>query len=229
VHQLIYYDLKKGSLMEKINQATFQKPIGDFPTQDLSIVVTSNLIPFFFQLLGQGFMVNAPTNCSARELIRDQLGIPDDYLEERIQTLFLNGSVVDDLNSCIINEDSTLALSGAMPGLAGATLRRGGFYASFRSQISYDENQTRVDEGNHWVVLKLFNLIVKELGPAFLEKGILMEGEKLQKFLIRNLEELRMSGSLCEFNGKPVDINRLQKVDWKSYLVFLQVKSKENR
>ena len=211
--------------MEKINPPTFQKPIQDFPTQDLSIVVNSNLIPFFFQLLGLGFMVNAPANCSIRELICDQLGIPDDYLEERIQTLFLNGNVVDDLDSSIIKEGSTLALSGAMPGLAGATLRRGGFYASFRSQISYNENPSRVDEGNHWVVLKFFNLIVRDLGPAFLEKGIWMEGEKLQKFLMRNSEELRMRGALSDLNGKPVDINSLQKVDWKTYLVFLQVKS----
>jgi len=211
--------------MEKINPPTFQKPIRNLATQDLSIVVNSNLIPFFFQLLGQGFMVNAPANCSVREMICDQLGIPGDYLEESIQTLFLNGNVVDDLDSCIIKEDSTLALSGAMPGLAGATFRRGGFYASFRSQISYNENPSRVDEGNHWVVLKFFNLIVRELGPAFLEKGIWMEGEKLHKFLTRNSEELRMRGSLSDLNGKPVDINSLQKVDWKTKLIFLQVKS----
>ena len=70
--------------MEKINPPTSQKPIRDFPTQDLSIVVNSNLIPFFFQLLGQGFIVNAPANCSVREMICDQLGIPEDYLGERI-------------------------------------------------------------------------------------------------------------------------------------------------
>ena len=213
--------------MEKINQTTFQKPLENFPTRELSIVVNSNLIPFFFQMLGQGFMVNAPANCSVRELICGQLGIPDDYLEQRIQTLFLNGNVVDDLNSCIINEGSTLALSGAMPGLAGATLRRGGFYASFRSQISYDETQARVDKGNHWIILKLFNMIVKELGPAFLDKGIWMEGEKLQEFLMRNSEELKMHGSLSELNGKEVDINDLHKVDWETYLILLKVQSKE--
>ena len=210
--------------MEKINPPTFQKPIQDFPTQDLSIVVNSNLIPFFFQLLGQGFMVNAPANCSIRELICDQLGIPDDYLEERIQTLFLNGNVVDDLDSSIIKEGSTLALSGALPGLAGATLRRGGFYASFRSQISYNENPSRVDEGNHWVVLKFFNLIVRDLGPAFLEKGIWMEGEKLQKFLRRHAEELRMHGTSGDMNGEAVNVTNLLTVNWETYLVFLRVK-----
>jgi len=202
----------------------FKKPIGDLPTQDLSLFVKSKLIPFFFQLLGQGFLVNAPTNCSIRDLIIDCLGIPDDYLEERIQTLFLNGSVVDDLNSCNIKEGSTLALSGAMPGLAGAVLRRGGFYASFRRQISHNDSPSRIDKDNHWIVLKLFNMIVKELGPGFLAKGIWMEGEKLQKFLRRHSEELRMHGTSGDMNGEAVDIINLLTVNWETYLVFLRVK-----
>ncbi len=210
--------------MEKINPSTFQKPIRDLPTQDLSLFVKSKLIPFFFQLLGQGFLVNVPANCSIRDLIIDCLGIPNDYLEERIQTLFLNGSVVDDLNSCNIKEGSTLALSGAMPGLAGAVLRRGGFYASFRRQISHNDSPSRIDKDNHWIVLKLFNMIVKELGPGFLAKGIWMEGEKLQKFLRRHSEELRMHGTSGDMNGEAVDIINLLTVNWETYLVFLRVK-----
>ena len=210
--------------MGNIIPAGLKKQIGDLSTQDLSIFVKSKLIPFFFQLLGQGFLVNVPANCSIRDLIVECLGIPDDYLEERIQTLFLNGTVVDNLNSCNIKESSTLALSGAMPGLAGAVLRRGGFYASFRRQISHTENQPRIDKDNHWIVLKLFNMIVKELGPGFLEKGIWMEGEKLQKFLTRHAEELKMHGTSGDMNGKPADIHGLLKVDWKTHLVFLRVK-----
>ena len=210
--------------MENIMPSGFKKPIGDLPTQDLSLFVKSKLIPFFFQLLGQGFLVNVPANCSIRDLIVECLGIPDDYLEERIQTLFLNGSVVDDLNSCNIKEGSTLALSGAMPGLAGAVLRRGGFYASFRRQISHNDSPSRIDKDNHWIVLKLFNMIVKELGPGFLEKGIWMEGEKLQKFLRRHSEELRMHGTSGDMNGEAVDIINLLRVNWETYLVFLRVK-----
>jgi hypothetical protein len=210
--------------MQNITPSGFKKPIGDLPTQDLSIFVKSKLIPFFFQLLGQGFIVNAPANCSIRDLIIECLGIPDDYLEERIQTLFLNGNVVDDLNSCNIKEGSTLALSGAMPGLAGAVLRRGGFYASFRRTISLGDSPSRIDKDNHWIVLKLFNMIVKELGPGFLEKGIWVEGEKLQKFLTRHSEELRMHETSVDMNGEPADIHGLLKVDWKTHLVFLRVK-----
>jgi hypothetical protein len=210
--------------MGNIIPAGLKKQIGDLSTQDLSLFVKSKLIPFFFQLLGQGFLVNVPANCSIRDLIVDCLGIPNDYLEERIQTLFLNGSVVDDLNSCNIKEGSTLALSGAMPGLAGAVLRRGGFYASFRRQISHNDSPSRIDKDNHWIVLKLFNMIVKELGPGFLAKGIWMEGDKLQKFLRRHSEELRMHGTSGDMNGEAVDIINLLRVNWETYLVFLRVK-----
>ena len=213
--------------MGNIIPAGLKKQIGDLPTQDLSLFVKSKLIPFFFQLLGQGFLVNVPANCSIRDLIIDCLGIPNDYLEERIQTLFLNGSVVDDLNSCNIKEGSTLALSGAMPGLAGAVLRRGGFYASFRRTITHNDSPSRIDKDNHWIVLKLFNMIVKELGPGFLEKGIWMEGEKLQKFLTRNSEELSMRGSLNELNGKPVKINNILEIDWGDKSVILRVTSEK--
>jgi hypothetical protein len=65
--------------MENITQSGLKKPIGDLTTQDLSIFVKSKLIPFFFQLLGQGFIVNAPANCSIRDLIIEYLGISDDY------------------------------------------------------------------------------------------------------------------------------------------------------
>jgi len=214
--------------MEEITPSGLKKPLGDLTTQDLSIFVKSKLIPFFFQLLGQGFIVDAPANCSIRDLITECLGIPDDYLEERIQTLFLNGTVVDDLNACSIKEGSTLALSGAMPGLAGAVLRRGGFYASFRRQISHIDSQLRIDKDNLWIVIKLFNLIVKELGPEFLEKGIWMEGEKLQKFLMRHSEELRLHGTSGDMNGEPADIDSLLKFDWKPHLVFLRVKPEKN-
>ena len=111
-----------------------------------------------------------------------------------------------------------------MPGLAGAVLRRGGFYASFRRTISLDDSQSRIDKDNHWIILKLFNMIVKELGPGFLEKGIWVEGENLQKFLTRHSEELRMHGTSGDMNGGPEDIHSLLTVDWKTHLIFLRVK-----
>lgn len=54
------------------------------------------------------------------------LGLPHFYVEERIQTLLLNGLAVDDPDTAVLESGARLALSAAMPGVLGATLRRGG-------------------------------------------------------------------------------------------------------
>jgi hypothetical protein len=178
-------------------------------------------------LLGHGFGLNVQTGCSVKELLCQQFRIPEDYLDERIKTVFMNSRVVDDLSSAMVKEGSTLALSGAMPGLVGAILRSGGFYASMRSQISYDQNKLSSPPRTGKITLKLLNLVVKELGPVFLEQGIWLNGEKFQEFLRRHLEEFNAGSATTELDGKPVKINNLPGLDWNDKTVFLQVKSEK--
>ena len=90
----------------------------------------------FFPLLQQGFTVRARTGCSIRELLCGQFGIDPDYLKQRITTIFLNGKAIDDPESSRVADGATLALSAAMPGLVGATMRRGGYYAAMRGAIA---------------------------------------------------------------------------------------------
>jgi hypothetical protein len=200
---------------------------GDIPAVTLSLVLKEEMVPIFFQLLGHGFSLNVQIGCSVKELLCRQLGIPEDYLDERIKTVFLNSGVVDDLSSAIVNEGSTLALSGAMPGLVGAILRSGGFYASMRSQISYDQNKPSSVPKAGKITLKLLNLVVKELGPAFLEQGIWFNGGGLQEFIKHHLEELKTSNAVSELDGVPVEINNLLGLDWDDQTVFLQVRSEK--
>jgi hypothetical protein len=213
--------------MEKSDQRSSATKSGDIPTVTLSLVVKEEMVPIFFQLLGHGFSLNVQTGCSVKELLCRQLGIPEDYLNERIKTIFLNSGVVDDLSSAIVNEGSTLALSGAMPGLVGAILRRGGFYASMRSRISYDQNKPPSVPQAGKITLKLLNLVVKELGPAFLEQGIWFNGGGLQEFIKHHLEELKAGGAANELDGEPVEINNLLGLDWDDQTVFLQVRSEK--
>ena len=214
--------------MEKIDQSKYPEINGNTSVINLCMHVDSALLPLFFQLLGSGFIVDIATNCSIKVLLCEQLGINEEYLEERIQTLFLNAKVVDDVNTCIVNAGSTLALSGALPGLAGATLRRGGFYASLRSQISHDKIASPSPlQGTGKITLKLFNLVVKELGPVFLQKGILIKGQKLQEFIARQLEQLKARCEAVELNDKPVAVASLGKTNLETDLVFLQVKSEQ--
>ncbi|UCD79333.1 MAG: hypothetical protein JSW26_28700 [Desulfobacterales bacterium] len=193
----------------------------------LSLLVKSELVPIFFQLLGHGFNVDVKTGCSVKELLCKQLGISEDYLNRRIQTIFLNAKVVDDVNSAVVNEGATLALSGAMPGLVGAILRSGGFYAAMRSQISHHENKLYSQGQTAQITLKLLNLVVKELGPIFLQQGIRMKGQTLQEFTERYAKELASGCITGEMNGQPLERIDLQGINWGTDQVLLQVSSEQ--
>jgi len=103
----------------------------------LHLTLRADWIPLFFSLLQKGFMLEVKVGCSVRSLLLDQMGLSAEYIERRIQTLFVDSKPVDDLDRVAIRDGSTLALSSAMPGLLGATLRRGGYYAAMRSQITH--------------------------------------------------------------------------------------------
>jgi len=180
----------------------------------LFLVLGSEKIPYLFQLLQQGFMVKVQVGCSVRALLSQQLSISPEFLEGRIKTIFLEGKPVDDMDSTIIKEGSTLALSAALPGLAGATLRRGGAFASLRSQITHPRDQTPVAPQEGFVVLKLFNLLMDELGPALLHRGVFIRKEVLREFL-KNLPKDFWAGcQVPQVNGEEVEVDELLRIDW---------------
>ena len=191
----------------------------------LSLIVNVKLVPLFFQLLGHGFYLKVQTGCSVKELLCNQLGIHEDYLAQRIQTIFLNAKVVDDVNSAMVDRDATLALSGAMPGLVGAILRSGGFYAPMRSQISHEKDSSFTQLKDGRVTLKLWNLVVKELGPTFLERGIWIQGQEIGSLIERHWDAFKEGCIAVEIKETPVAVDSLQEIDWKTDLVFLQVTS----
>jgi hypothetical protein len=112
-------------------------------------------------------------------MLCDQLAIPADYVTERITTIFLDNHPVDDLEHAIIRNGSKIALSAAMPGLVGATMRRGGFYASLRQGISQLAQDVPISPDDGVVTIKLFNLLLGELGPTILARGLLLEQNEL--------------------------------------------------
>ena len=190
----------------------------------LHLKVDATVIPSFYPLLGKGFDVCAKVGVSIKEFLCGQIGLSPDYLENRIQTLFLDGKAVDDLNSTMIEPGSVLALSGAMPGLAGATLRRGGFYGKMRGEISHrkDIGSDTCKEGN--LTVKLFNLILKELGPLFLKNGILFNGDDFHQLLNTQPDWLQSGCRTAELDGESIDPAKLKDVDWVGAEVLLQIR-----
>lgn len=129
-------------------------------------------LPAFRPLFQQGVGITIQIGTSLEDLLCCQWKIDRDYVMNRISTLFLDSKPVDDLPAAVVHDGATLALSGAMPGLIGATMRRGGVLASFRNGITYCETSEGDGGGSGRITLKLFNLLIDELGPQFLARGI---------------------------------------------------------
>ena len=191
---------------------------------NFNLTVKPDRMSLFSPLLGQGFTLKIRTGISVRDLLCRQIGVSDDYLDKRIQTIFLDGKVVDNVDTAVVHQGSSLALSAALPGLAGATLRRGGAYAAMRSQISHKNNTADDSDGNGTVMLKLFNLVALELGPMFLKQGIWVGGKNLENFFQR-IPDFFWDGCLTvEIDGSSQDVREIPLKEWKQKQVFLKLK-----
>ncbi|MDH4206196.1 MAG: hypothetical protein OEV45_11785 [Desulfobacteraceae bacterium] len=190
----------------------------------ISLTIRPDRMSLFSPLLGQGFTLKIRTGISVRDLLCLQIGVSDNYLDQRIQTIFLDGKVVDNVDTAVIRQGSTLALSAAMPGLAGATLRRGGAYAAMRSQISHKNNTVDDSAENGTVILKLFNLVALELGPMFLTQGIWIDGKNLENFFQR-VPDFFWDGCLtAEIDGISQDVRKISLMKLSQQQVFLKLK-----
>ncbi|MBW1842652.1 MAG: hypothetical protein JRI75_12815 [Deltaproteobacteria bacterium] len=192
--------------------------------QKLSITCAPDIIRRFTQLLGHGFRVSVTIGGSIREILCGQLGFKNGYLDDRIQTLFLNGKAVDDVDTAVVEDASTLSLSAAMPGVAGATMRKGGRYAAMRSQISYRSDTASADRQDGEITLKLFNLVARELGPTFFERGVFFSGKVIEDFL-RLQPDRFLEGLSVKADGRNVEGKALQTLTGETENIFLQVLS----
>lgn len=175
----------------------------------LCLVVTESSMPHLYLILQQGFMRKAHVGCSLNMFLKEQMGLSPEYIRDNIQTIFLDGKPVDDLDSAIIRDGSHLALSAAMPGLVGAAMRRGGVYSSLRGSITYDEKGHPLVLSEGIVHMKLFNLLMDELGPHVLKEGIIVASSDLADFLSRQSEDFWLGCKSIILNEKPIESDML--------------------
>ena len=144
-------------------------------------------IPLLYSSLQRGVLIKARLGGSIRSLLCDQVGLDSEYVKNRIQTAFLNGKPVDDFDSAIVGEGSVLTLSGAMPGLAGATLRKGGFFSPMRASLSHQNESGSGGEDEGWITVRVFNILLPELAPVLLSQGVFFSREEFA-ILLRELD-----------------------------------------
>lgn len=138
----------------------------------------------FHPLLREGVQVQVRLGGTVRDILEQDLHIPEQIVDQEIQSLFLDNHPVDDLETRIHTPGSVLSLSAAMPGLVGACMRRGGAYAGLRQGISWDEeaeDESVLDQG--LIYIKLFNFMAPRIGPILLAQGVRVDAKRLVQLL----------------------------------------------
>lgn len=209
---------------EGMNRESPRKPSGSGP-EHLRLAVKSQFVPFFFPLLQKGFVLQTEVGCSLRELLAERFGIPMEYIENRIQTVFLDGRPVDDMDAAVVRDGAVLALSSAMPGLLGAIMRKGGYYSRMRSPIGQGTSGDAPPRADGEVVVKLFNLTVRELGPLFLERGIRIDAEDLKSLFGSRPDDLEEGCVEAVADDRRVDPAMLPSLSFAADRVYLEIRT----
>ncbi len=189
--------------------------MSDTPPATVILFLDEDKLPVLFPLLHQGFQLTVKVGCDIQCLLCDQFELDPDYLADRISTIFLDGKPVDDVASAVVKDGATLALSAAMPGLVGATFRKAGHLASFRGVISYQkEADCPATSEDGCITLKLFNLLLSELGPLFLKRGIWVVGRVLRDALKQQPTGMQPVCKRIEINGEVLPPERMTHLKW---------------
>jgi len=168
---------------------------------NILLTIKEARLPVFYQLLAAGFQVRAPVGCGVRDLLQQGLGLDAAYVEDKIQTVFLNGRAVDDFDRTEVPDGAVLALSSAMPGLVGAVFRRQSPLAGMRGvSVAAGACSSIGSRPEGWITLKLFNRVAGDLGPDFLAAGIRLPAGRLAGFLAAHpglvFETVRIAGEV---------------------------------
>jgi hypothetical protein len=178
----------------------------------------------FSTLFQQGVRIEARLGRSIREVLCRSLGVSDDYLDNRLNTIFLDGKPVDDADTALISEGSVLALSASMPGLVGAVMRKGGYYASMRSTITYSAGDSRVTPKKGFFTLKLYNMTMPELAPRFLASGVWVEAGFLDEFFKTKSKRFFEGCVTVRADGKEMPAHELPDLKWREMPGFVMLR-----
>jgi hypothetical protein len=97
-----------------------------------------------------------------------------------------------------------------------------------RSQITHESEEEHPREEEIMIRMKLFNLLIRELGKGFLQKGLYVDCGVMEDFLKGQTLDFWDGCRAVALDGKELSIGALQGMDWANdglgdCLVFLRV------
>jgi len=150
--------------------------------KQVNFIVPTETLSKFSTLLQSGFYLEVDQGTSIGDLLYTLPGFSQKYVSSSVQTIFLNGLPADNLEQQLFGKDAVLAISAAMPGLAGAIFRKDGIHASLRTETSGDLSASKIDGLPVQVRLKFFNMIAMQRGVDVLANSCVVMTTALGKF-----------------------------------------------
>lgn len=145
-------------------------------------------IASFCPLLSRGVMLPGRPGATVGSVLSGQLQMSEESLCQRTRAIFLDGKTVAQPDAARLKTGSTLALSAV---LTEPFLLRAFGDTGTRVIRPYDRRESLTDPAysmKHFFYLKLFNLMLDELGPRILNSGVGIEARNFEKFLAEKPE-----------------------------------------
>lgn len=171
----------------------------------LTLILTPEALTGFSSLLQHGILYPVSQPVPLVPFLLSLPGFTGDYIEKTVQTIFVDGIAADSLDRDL-TAGSTLALSAAMPGLAGAIFRRQGIHGSLRSQPQEQKKIGGAAAG--MITLKLFNSIATDRIQDLLTTGVLVGGKAFHDFAGMR-ESLFQPPMMVQYEGQQVEYSAL--------------------
>lgn len=172
---------------------------------NIDFSMTHKDLPGWTTLLSGGVTLERTVNLDMRTFITRELNIEDAYLNERIQTIFLNASPVDDVDTAIVRDGIELTLCSAMPGAMGICMRRDSPLKAYRPSITHCEDcEALVDPTPGRIHLKMFNFIAREQGATILGGSVVLDGPRLREHLESRDASFWNNVESVSLNGKAI-------------------------
>ncbi len=176
----------------------------------IRLMVASETLPLFTTVLQSGIEIKSARGQTLANFLNKFPGFTAEYLTDTVQTIFLNGTAVDDLSLPFNGQHPVLALSAAMPGLAGAIFRKNSFHSALRTETKSLKSS---DKGHDSIIvtLKLFNSIARDRGQEILQAGVCMQSFIFTSFLASR-PHLMPSIMNIQLEDKEIDSKELLRV-----------------
>ena len=176
----------------------------------------------FTTFLQSGIYLSKVQGTRIGSLLLDLPGFTEQYIKRRVQTIFVNGLPADSLEQQLFGDEAVVAISAAMPGLAGAIFRKDGVHASLRTKTAANLSGEATSDQIIQICLKLFNMIAVEKGNRILADGCIVKAPTLGKFLAFRPSLLETISKIV-INGRDSDPRGLTEILAMNKLIRLTI------